>query len=53
MNEQNFIRTLTADGSFSFNVASNANYSIVVSSQPNLVNCTVANGTGKMTGEGR
>ncbi|MBC3877155.1 hypothetical protein H8K38_04980 [Undibacterium sp. FT79W] len=52
MNEQNFTRTLTADGPFSFNVASNANYSVVVYSQPNLVNCTVANGTGKMTGEG-
>lgn len=50
-NDLNYLRTLTADGTFSFNVASNANYAITVSSQPNLVNCSVANGTGKMTGD--
>jgi hypothetical protein len=41
----------TVDGSFSFRIASNASYSISVLQQPNPVNCTVANGSGKMTGE--
>jgi len=50
-NESNYTQTLTADGSFQFNVASNGNYSITVAQQPNTVNCTVVNGTGKMTGE--
>lgn len=50
-NEANYTRTLTADGTFSFNVASNANYAITVLTQPNTVNCAVANGTGRMTGE--
>lgn len=50
-NEANFISTQSADGPFSFRVASNAAYSIRVVAQPNPVNCTVVNGTGKMTGE--
>lgn len=43
--------TLVADGTFSFRVASNASYNISVLSQPNPVNCTVANGSGHMSGD--
>ncbi|MBC3919471.1 hypothetical protein H8L32_18420 [Undibacterium sp. CY18W] len=50
-NDANYTQTLTADGTFSFNVASNGSYAISVLTQPNTVNCTVVNGTGKMTGE--
>ncbi|MFZ6873046.1 hypothetical protein ACO0LF_13390 [Undibacterium sp. Di27W] len=50
-NEGNYTQTLSADGSFSFNVASNGNYTITVASQPNSVNCTVVNGSGRMSGE--
>ncbi|MFZ2999300.1 MAG: hypothetical protein WA071_03090 [Undibacterium umbellatum] len=50
-NEGNYLQTLYADGTFQFNVASNGNYTISVAQQPNSVNCTVANGSGKMSGE--
>ncbi|MFZ6658850.1 hypothetical protein [Undibacterium sp. TJN19] len=50
-NESNYIQTLTADGTFNFNVASNASYAITIQTQPNTVNCTVVNGTGKMTSD--
>ncbi|MFZ6778313.1 hypothetical protein ACO0LD_15895 [Undibacterium sp. Ji83W] len=50
-NEANYTQTLTVDGPFSFNVASNGAYSISVLTQPNSVNCTVANGSGKMSSE--
>lgn len=49
--DHNFSSTLRADGDFSFRVASNASYAITVSQQPTPVNCTVANGSGKMTSE--
>lgn len=49
--DTNYTAQLTADGPFSFRVASNANYNISVALQPNPVNCTIANGSGKMTGE--
>jgi hypothetical protein len=42
---------VSADGSFSFKVASNAAYNIKVAQQPNLVNCTVVNGSGKMSSD--
>ncbi len=48
-NDANYTATLSADGPFSFNVASDAAYTISVSTQPLRVYCTVANGTGKMT----
>lgn len=50
-NEANFTSSLNADGPFSFKVASNGSYNISVLRQPNPVNCTVVNGTGKMTSE--
>lgn len=50
-NEANYTSTLSADGNFSFRVASNGTYSISVATQPNPVNCTVANGSGTMRGE--
>ena len=50
-NESNYTQTLTADGSFNFNVASNASYAITIQTQPNTVNCTIVNGTGKMTSD--
>ncbi|MFZ6734675.1 hypothetical protein ACO0LG_22290 [Undibacterium sp. Ji42W] len=50
-NESNYTQTLTADGTFSFNVASNGNYTISVLTQPNSVNCTIINGTGRMSGD--
>lgn len=50
-NDANFSRTLSADGPFSFKVASNAAYKIRVAGQPNPVNCTIANGEGQMTSE--
>lgn len=50
-NEKNYVVTMTADGSFSFDVASNATYNITVAQQPSLVNCTVVNGSGQMKGE--
>lgn len=50
-NENNFSNTLRADGEFSFKVASNGSYNITVSQQPTPVNCTVANGSGKMTSD--
>ena len=51
INEKNYFVSLTADGNFSFNVASNAAYNITVSQQPNLVHCTVVNGSGQMKGD--
>lgn len=51
VNEIGYSKPLSVDGSFSFRVASNASYSITVGQQPNPVNCTVANGSGKMNGE--
>ncbi len=50
-NEANFTNTLSADGEFSFKVASNGSYNISVAQQPKPVNCTVANGSGKMTSD--
>lgn len=50
-NEKNYAVSLTADGTFSFNVASNAQYNVVVAQQPSLVNCVVTNGSGQMKGE--
>lgn len=50
-NEGNYVETLSADGTYSFRVASNAAYTISVLLQPNPVNCTVANGSGQMRGE--
>ncbi|TXI96704.1 MAG: hypothetical protein E6Q34_00715 [Burkholderiaceae bacterium] len=49
--DTNYVTRLTADGTFSFRVASNAAYNITVGLQPNPVNCTVANGSGKMTSD--
>ena len=51
VNEAGYSTEMTADGTFSFKVASNAAYAISVYSQPNLVNCTVTNGSGKMTSD--
>ncbi|MBC3874563.1 hypothetical protein [Undibacterium flavidum] len=51
VNEVGYTKTLIVDDSFSFRVASNASYNITVGQQPNPVNCTVSNGSGKMTGE--
>jgi hypothetical protein len=51
VDDAGYNQTLTADGSFSFKVASNAAYNISVYTQPNPVNCTIANGAGKMTSE--
>lgn len=50
-NENNFSTTMRADGEFSFRVASNGKYDITVAQQPNPVNCTVQNGSGKMTSD--
>lgn len=50
-NDANFRVDLTADGPFSFRVASNGSYVISVAQQPNQVNCSVANGSGKLTSE--
>ncbi|MBC3860624.1 hypothetical protein H8K32_00800 [Undibacterium jejuense] len=47
-NEGNYTQVLSADGSFSFTEASNAQYTISVYQQPRYVNCSVANGTGTM-----
>lgn len=49
-NDANYTVSLSADGTFAFNVASDAAYTISVLSQPLRVFCSVANGTGKMTG---
>lgn len=51
INDASYSQTLTADGTFAFKVASNAAYNISVYSQPNPVNCTVVNGSGRMTSE--
>lgn len=51
VNEVGYSKALSVDGSFSFRVASNASYNITVGQQPNPVNCTVSNGSGKMTGD--
>lgn len=51
VNEVGYNRALSVDGDFSFRVASNASYNITVGQQPNPVNCSVSNGSGKMTGE--
>lgn len=48
-NDANFLVNLSEDGPFSFRVASNGSYVISVASQPNPVNCTVANGSGRLT----
>ncbi len=50
-NESNYQVKLTADGNYSFRVASNAAYTISVLLQPNPVNCTIANASGQMRGE--
>ena len=50
-NEGNYTSRITADGPFSFKVASNGIYSITIGTQPNPVNCTLVNGSGKMTGD--
>jgi hypothetical protein len=50
-NELNYTYSMTIDGSFSFRVPSDGNYVISVGAQPNPVNCTVTNGTGKMTSD--
>ncbi len=50
-NEGNYTTSLAADGPFSFRVASNGAYNIVVGTQPNPVNCTVVNGVGQMSGD--
>ena len=50
-NDANYTQTLSADGTFAFNVASNGTYNITVQSQPNTVNCSVINGSGKMSGD--
>lgn len=50
-NEANFTQKLTADGPFSFRVASNAAYDIRIVTQPNPVFCTVANGVGRMASD--
>lgn len=49
-NDANYMATLTADGTFAFNVASDASYTISVLTQPLTVYCAIANGTGKMSG---
>jgi hypothetical protein len=51
VNETGYTKPLSVDGSFSFRVASNGSYNITVGQQPNPVNCTVSNGSGKMSGE--
>lgn len=51
VNDAGYRQPMTNDGSFSFRVASNGSYNITVGEQPNPVNCTVSNGSGKMTGE--
>lgn len=49
-NDAGYVQSLSADGSFAFNVASNGSYKITISQQPNMVNCSIANGTGNMGG---
>ncbi|MES2069559.1 MAG: hypothetical protein V4488_04375 [Pseudomonadota bacterium] len=49
-NDANYRTSLSADGTFAFNVASDAAYNITVLTQPKTVYCTVANGSGKMGG---
>ncbi len=44
-------KTVEKDGSFAFDIASNANYAISILQQPYKTNCSVSNGSGKMTGE--
>ena len=51
IDDAGYRQELTKDGSFSFRVASNGSYNITIAQQPNPVNCTLANGSGKMTGE--
>jgi hypothetical protein len=51
VNDGGYNTTLTADGTFSFKVPSNGAYTISVYSQPNPVNCTISNGSGKMSSE--
>ncbi|MFZ6799901.1 hypothetical protein [Undibacterium sp. Di24W] len=51
VNDASYSQTLSADGNFSFKIASNAAYNISIHTQPNPVNCTIANGSGKMTSE--
>ncbi|MFZ6772932.1 hypothetical protein ACO0LB_09485 [Undibacterium sp. SXout7W] len=50
-NDANYTKTLTADGTFAFNVASNGSYAISILTQPNSVSCALTNGTGTMTGD--
>lgn len=50
-NEKNYVKDIMADGPFSFEVASNAQYNVFIVQQPSLVNCSIQNGSGKMTGE--
>ena len=51
IDDAGYRQELVKDGSFSFRVASNGSYNITIAQQPNPVNCTVANGSGKMTSE--
>ena len=51
VNDAGYRQPMSNDGSFSFRVASNGSYNITVGQQPNPVNCTVTNGSGKMTSE--
>ncbi len=44
-------KTVEKDGSFAFDIASNANYNITVLQQPYKTHCAITNGSGKMTGE--
>lgn len=44
-------KTVDKDGSFAFDIASNASYNITISQQPYKTNCAITNGSGKMTGE--
>lgn len=49
-NDASYRQQVYSDGPFSFNVASNGSYVISVMQQPNQTNCTVANGSGQMSG---
>jgi len=42
---------MDADGPFSFKVASNGAYAVTIAQQPWQSNCSIANGTGTMSGE--
>lgn len=50
-NEGNYTVAVKENGPFSFRVASNGSYTITIGTQPNPVNCTLANGSGQMSGD--